>query len=48
MTETEIPTEIPAAIPTEVFVTGKRKTAIARVKMRLGTGQILVNGRPAN
>ena len=39
MTETEI--------PTEVFVTGKRKTAIARVKMRLGSGQILVNGRPA-
>ncbi len=38
MTETEI--------PTEAFVTGKRKTAIARVRMRLGTGQILVNGRP--
>ena len=35
-------------IPTEAFVTGKRKTAIARVRMRLGTGQILVNGRPAN
>ena len=31
---------------TEVLVTGKRKTAIARVKMRLGSGQILVNGRP--
>ena len=40
MTETEI-------LPTEAFVTGKRKTAIARVRMRLGTGQILVNGRPA-
>ncbi len=40
MTETEI--------PTEAFVTGKRKTAIARVRMRLGTGQILVNGRPAD
>ena len=37
MTETEI--------PTEAFVTGKRKTAVARVRMRLGTGQILVNGR---
>ena len=35
-------------VPTEVFVTGKRKTAIARVKMRLGTGQILVNGRPVD
>ncbi len=33
-------------VPTEVLVTGKRKTAVARVKMRLGTGQILVNGRP--
>ncbi len=32
---------------TDVFVTGKRKTAVARVRMRLGTGQILVNGRPA-
>jgi len=40
LTETEI--------PTEAFVTGKRKTAIARVRMRLGTGQILVNGRPAD
>ena len=29
-------------------MTGKRKTAIARVRMRLGTGQILVNGRPAD
>jgi small subunit ribosomal protein S9 len=35
-------------IPTEAFVTGKRKTAIARVRMRLGTGQILVNGRPVD
>jgi small subunit ribosomal protein S9 len=29
-----------------VNATGKRKTAIARVRMRLGTGQVLVNGRP--
>jgi small subunit ribosomal protein S9 len=34
-------------IPTEVLVTGRRKTAVARVKMRLGSGQILVNGKPA-
>ena len=40
MTETQV-------LPTEAFVTGKRKTAVARVRMRLGTGQILVNGRPA-
>ena len=26
--------------------TGRRKTAVARVRLRLGTGQILVNGRP--
>ena len=25
--------------------TGKRKTSVARVRMKLGTGQILVNGR---
>jgi small subunit ribosomal protein S9 len=25
---------------------GKRKTAIARVRIRLGTGQVVVNGRP--
>jgi small subunit ribosomal protein S9 len=26
-------------------ITGKRKTAVARIRLRLGTGQILVNGR---
>ena len=30
----------------EITATGKRKTAIARVRMRPGTGQVLVNGRP--
>ncbi len=30
----------------EFAATGKRKTAIARVRMRLGTGQVLVNGKP--
>jgi small subunit ribosomal protein S9 len=28
-----------------VPMTGKRKTAVARIRLRLGTGQILVNGR---
>jgi small subunit ribosomal protein S9 len=28
-----------------VAATGKRKTSVARVRMKLGTGQILVNGR---
>ncbi len=30
---------------TEIYATGKRKTAIARVRIKPGTGQILVNGR---
>jgi small subunit ribosomal protein S9 len=30
----------------EVIATGKRKTAIARVRMKPGTGQVVVNGRP--
>ena len=28
-----------------IYATGKRKTSVARVRMKLGTGQILVNGR---
>lgn len=28
------------------FATGKRKDAVARVKLKKGTGQITVNGRP--
>ena len=33
---------------TYVWGTGRRKTAIARVRMRRGTGRILVNGRDAD
>ena len=29
-----------------IVATGRRKSAIARVRMKLGTGQCLVNGRP--
>ena len=29
-----------------IYATGKRKTAIARVRLKPGTGQILVNGKP--
>ena len=29
-----------------VSATGKRKTAIARVRIKPGTGQVVVNGRP--
>jgi small subunit ribosomal protein S9 len=30
---------------TTAVATGKRKTAIARVRLKLGTGQVVVNGR---
>jgi small subunit ribosomal protein S9 len=32
--------------PPLVTSTGRRKTAVARVRLRPGTGQIIVNGRP--
>ncbi len=31
---------------TEYIATGRRKTAVARVRMAAGTGKITVNGRP--
>jgi small subunit ribosomal protein S9 len=34
-----------AAPPAVITATGKRKTSVARIRMKLGTGQILVNGR---
>ena len=30
----------------EVTATGRRKTAVARVSVKSGTGQIVINGRP--
>ena len=30
----------------EIIATGRRKTAIARIRMNQGTGKIVVNGRP--
>ena len=36
---------MPEALPL-VTATGRRKTAVARVRLRPGSGQILVNGRP--
>ncbi|MCU0586236.1 MAG: 30S ribosomal protein S9 [Desulfobacterales bacterium] len=32
-------------MPDVVFATGRRKTSVARVRIRPGTGRILVNGR---
>jgi small subunit ribosomal protein S9 len=34
------------ATPDEYYATGKRKTSIARVHLRPGNGQILLNDRP--
>jgi small subunit ribosomal protein S9 len=36
-----------SSLPSETVTTGRRKTAVARVRVRLGTGNMLVNGRPA-
>ena len=33
---------------TEIMATGKRKTAIARVRLRPGTGNVIVNGKPSD
>lgn len=40
-------TEVPGAPAIWCWGTGRRKTAVARVRVRAGTGQIVVNGRPA-
>ena len=32
--------------PSVLIATGKRKSAIARVRLKPGTGQVVVNGRP--
>ncbi|UCE86475.1 MAG: 30S ribosomal protein S9 [Deltaproteobacteria bacterium] len=38
---------MPEAV-SELNATGKRKTAIARVRLRMGSGNIRVNGRPVD
>ena len=38
-------TRLPKVVPSIIAATGKRKTAVARVKLRLGSGGIVVNGR---
>ena len=37
-----------ATADTRTYATGKRKTAIARVWLKAGTGTITVNGKPAD
>jgi len=36
-----------ATSSTRTYATGKRKTAIARVWLSAGTGQVIVNNKPA-
>ena len=36
---------LPKVVPGVIAATGKRKTAVARVKLQLGSGSIVVNGR---
>src|SRR6476620_3781357 len=52
---TEAPEQKPAAAPTEpqgkqtfIWGTGRRKTAVARVRIAAGTGKILINDRELN
>jgi len=37
---------VTATATEEVTATGRRKAAVARVRLKSGTGQIVVNGRP--
>lgn len=37
-----------AAVPTQYYGTGRRKSSTARVYMRPGTGQMIVNKRPVD
>jgi small subunit ribosomal protein S9 len=50
MAETSAPqtsaTTTAPARPPEYWATGRRKTAVARVRLLPGTGRIIVNGRP--
>ncbi|MCS7336849.1 MAG: 30S ribosomal protein S9 [Verrucomicrobiae bacterium] len=52
MTDTQTPQTTPAQQsaeaqkPTVIWATGRRKTAVARVRLMPGTGKVVVNGRP--
>jgi small subunit ribosomal protein S9 len=41
-------TEAPAAKPTYTWGVGRRKTAVARVRIAPGNGKVEINGRPLN
>ena len=38
----------PLPPPSKALATGRRKTAVARVQMKLGNGNIVVNGKPVD
>ena len=39
------PVETPAPLPDVIWGTGRRKSSVARVRIKNGTGRVLVNGR---
>lgn len=41
-----MPGQVSSAGPTVIFATGRRKTAVARVRLVPGSGKIVVNNRP--
>lgn len=43
MSDATVPATVPAG---DVWGTGRRKKAVARVRIRAGSGKILINGRP--
>ncbi len=47
-TATETTTTEPAAKPSYIWGVGRRKTAVARVRIALGSGKIEINGRELN
>ena len=47
-TETTATTDAPKVKPTYVWGTGRRKSAVARVRVAVGTGKIEINGRELN
>src|SRR3954469_10369879 len=48
MAETNTATETPKAPKTYTWGTGRRKSAVARVRIALGSGKIEINGRTLN
>lgn len=41
-----MPGQVPGTAPALIFATGRRKTAVARVRLMPGSGKIVINNRP--